>query len=160
MLSGLPEQQCAGLCGIMMSPVGFINPVPDIPTDVKPVIMPDPQIALSDLCSIRETNRKVACGHPVLLRLRLTGSVEAKINLIGFQIIHGKEFHCVLHDVCFLQLKLHKVTAFYLIRQLALKPTLVISPQTEKLLVIARSEGVRSGYLIYLVALVALELRI
>ena len=88
MFSSLFQQKLTGLCCIMMPPIGFVNSIANVPADIQPFIMSDPQITLTYLCSIRETDGKVIGRYPVFLRLRVTGSVKAKKKFRALQIIH------------------------------------------------------------------------
>ena len=85
----LPEQQGAGPGGVMMSAVGFVNPIANVPADIRFLIVADAQVAISDFRPIQQTDMEIIGGKPALFRLSFAGAIQLQTDHIIPQVFHG-----------------------------------------------------------------------
>ena len=88
-----PEEQPAGFGGIVMAAIRFIDPVADISADIVLFIVSDPQVAVTDLFTIRPADIKVLDRQPFLIGLCVQSPCQAEKDLIAFQVGSVKKFH-------------------------------------------------------------------
>ena len=82
MLASLPEQQRAGLGGVPVPAIIFVDGKANVAADVGFLVVPDPQVAMANDRAVGQADIKIIGWQPLDRRLCLSGPYQAEVDFI------------------------------------------------------------------------------